>query len=279
MDKKIANNIIVAITVLVGFAGFIFLIFNVDGGGTFFSSQYSLFGKFRQVRGLHYGSEVSLSGLRVGFVKDISISKDDTKELIVEFQIARKMQDRIRQDSTATIKTQGVLGDKYIEISIGSPDREILKPNDPIASAEDEDILSKGGDLVNDLRKQFDKGGELENLFRNLNLAVGNLATITNDIRANKGLYHEFVGGTTGPQINKASYHLSEILRKIDDGEGTLVALINYTSVYEDVKTMLGGAKISNVLRYFMRIFIEDGDKEKSENTDDKKPAKKNTKK
>src|SRR3954454_3077727 len=115
MDKKIANNIIVGIMVAFGFVAFVFVLFSI-GGGSLLKSQFTLYGTFKQVKGLHMGSEVTLGGLRVGVVRSITISNDALRDLIVEMAVTRNVQEYIRKDSIAQIRTQGVLGDKYIEI-------------------------------------------------------------------------------------------------------------------------------------------------------------------
>ena len=127
MDKKIANNIIVGIFTIVGVTAFIYVLFTIGGGKGIFSSDYTLYAKFDHVKGLNYGSEVSLAGLRAGTVKKISVEATDHKNLVVEMLIDKDMRDKIRQDSEATILTSGVLGDKYIEISIGSPNAPPLQ--------------------------------------------------------------------------------------------------------------------------------------------------------
>ncbi len=56
--------------------------------------------------------------------------------------------------------------------------------------------------------------------------------------------------------------HLEEITRKINSGQGTLGAIINDPTVFEDLKSMMGGAKRSSVLKYFMQKFIQSGSEE-----------------
>ncbi len=259
MDKKIANNVIVGIVVTIGFIGFLFLLFNVGGGDGIFSSHYALFSRFTDVKGLHYGSEVSLAGLHVGVVKNITIAKDNPKQLMAELSIDKSFENRVRADSVATIKTQGVLGDKYIEISIGSPDLPELKNGAELKAIEAEDLFSKSGDLVEEVKRHFNKGGDLEALLHNLNVLSANLNSLTTDVRQQKGMLHELIYGTSGVKLSAATENLKEILRKINEGEGSLGALINDPSVYEDVKSLLGGAKRSNILKYFMRSFIDSG--------------------
>jgi phospholipid/cholesterol/gamma-HCH transport system substrate-binding protein len=259
MDKKIGHNFIVGIFVLAGLVGFLFVIFSIGGGSGIFSRDYVLHGKFTQVKGLNYGSEVSLAGLRIGVVKKISISDATTKELVVDMAIEKEFQDKVREDSVAMIKTSGVLGDKYIEFSIGSPEVPVLKDNALIRTSEPEDILAKGNDLVEGISSNFKKGSDLEQVLSNLNRVSQNLAIITSEIRTQKGLYHEVIYGTSGAKLNQTMTSLSSIIRKIDSGEGTLGALVNDPTVYEDIKTIMGGAKRSSVLKYFMHSFMESG--------------------
>jgi len=261
MDKKIANNVILGVFVLVGFALFIFLIFNMGSGQGIFSSQFTLYGKFRDVKGLHSGSEISLSGLRIGTVKNISVSNDNEKLLVVEMSVSTNVKDKIRNDSVAKIVTQGVLGDKYIEFSIGTPSFPAIEANSFVQTSEVEDLFTKGGDLVEGISKHFNKGSEFEALIKNLNTASHNLALMTAEMRQSKGLLHEVMNGKSGEKLNKSMSHLENILRKVDNGEGSVGALINDPTVYEDLKSIMGGAKRSSILQYFMRNFREEGAK------------------
>lgn len=262
MDKKLGHNIIVGVVVLIAFVGFVFILFNI-GGGSVLSSQFKLLGRFSHVKGLHMGSEVSLSGLRIGVVTGIKIAPDNSRDLIAEMAISKSFQERLRADSVASIKTQGVLGDKYIEVSIGSPEQPVLEAGSFITTEEPADLFTKGGNLVEGISKQFSKGGEVDSLIHNLNIVAGNLATMTTEMRKNKGLMQELISGSSGVKLNRGLSHLENTLRKIDAGEGSLGALINDPTVYEDIKSMMGGAKRSTILQYFMRQFIETGREEK----------------
>jgi len=251
MDKKVANNVVVGIFVTAAFMIFVWIIFTMGGGTGFLSSQYSLFGTFSHVKGLHPGSEVSLSGLRIGNIKRIDVSTDGSKSLVVELAINKEIKDKIRQDSVASIKTMGMLGDKYVEISIGVVG-DPLKHKDTIKTEEQADLFTKSGSLVEGIGRQFEKGGNLEQTLRNLSIMSENLAALTSELER-------------GKSFQKSMAHLENILAKIDRGDGTIGALINDPTVYEDMKSMTGGAKRSTILRYFMRQFIESGEQGKKE--------------
>lgn len=262
MDKRIASNVILGTFVLIGLTIFVLLIFNMGGGQGIFTSQYTLYGRFSHVKGLHYGSEIALNGLRIGTVKQIHIDQE-SRELIVEISIAKKFQDKIRKDSVAKVVTQGMLGDKFIDISLGTPDQETLKQGEYITTLEEKDILTKSGGLIDELSKKLDKRGEIDEILRNLVRATANIAQITTDAQKGKGLIAELTKGTSGEKMNSAVTRLDNIMRKIDQSEGSLGAFINDPTIYEDVKTILGGAKRSSILKYFVNQFGEKDEKDK----------------
>lgn len=263
MEKRIANNFIVGLFVALGFFGFIFIVFNISGGRGVFSNDYFLYGKFHHVKGLNFGSEVSLAGLRIGTVKKIDVVEGTEKQLVVELAISRDMMNRVREDSIATIKTSGILGDKYIEISIGSQEVPPLKPDSSIRTEEPADLFSKTSGFVENFSRHFTEGSEFEHLIKNLNETAQNLSLLTSELREHKGLWHELVRGSSGENLSRSTRHLEGILRKIEAGEGTLGAIINDPTVYEDIKALLSGARRSSVLKYFMKSFIEEGQEEK----------------
>jgi len=88
-------------------------------------------------------------------VTEVALSEkpgDSTVSVVVS--IERRMSSRIRTDTTASIKTIGLLGDKYLEVTTGSPDKPDLEPDHEIMAyrgAELEKILAGSGDLVDNV--------------------------------------------------------------------------------------------------------------------------------
>src|SRR4030095_2446440 len=111
--------------------------------------------EFKSAAGLVVGNPVRLNGVTVGNVIEVNLSPDPAKQDVnVVFEIDRKIQKRIRTGTTDAVKTIGLLGDKYIELSGGKPEEPIVEPGGKIAAAQAaglEDILAGGGDLVGDL--------------------------------------------------------------------------------------------------------------------------------
>ena len=81
---------------------------------------------FRNVSGLKVGSEVHLAGVTVGNVKDITISPEGST--LVTFQVIKKYSDRVRADSQASIGFMGLLGEKSLDLTAGSPKQPADSP-------------------------------------------------------------------------------------------------------------------------------------------------------
>src|SRR5438094_7604610 len=87
-----------------------------------FDKQISYVGAFENVDGLALDAPVRLGGLQVGRVSSINFAPDlGDKRVVVTMELLAKYRDRVRRDSVARVASRGVLGDKAIDISLGSP--------------------------------------------------------------------------------------------------------------------------------------------------------------
>ncbi|MCF8104370.1 MAG: outer membrane lipid asymmetry maintenance protein MlaD [Desulfohalobiaceae bacterium] len=103
------------------------------------AEYFPLKARFTSVTGLRTGNEVSISGVKVGQVSRITLDKEDFVS-IVTMKIDKEI--KISDDSMASIKTSGLIGDKYISISPGGsgmylePGEMILDTQPPIDIGE-----------------------------------------------------------------------------------------------------------------------------------------------
>ena len=109
----------------------------------FQDDHYFLNARFHSVTGLKTGANIEIAGVRVGEVDSISL---DLTEKVAMVRLKLKMEVVLTDDVIASIKTAGLIGDKYIKISPGGSE-EILKPGDTIIETESaldvEEIISK----------------------------------------------------------------------------------------------------------------------------------------
>jgi phospholipid/cholesterol/gamma-HCH transport system substrate-binding protein len=129
--KKYNQELIVGIFLIAGFLGFVYISLQL-GELPFLSlrNHYHVSAVFNDVSGLKDGASVELAGVSIGRVQKIGLS-NDRAELIL--QIHENV--RISDDSIASIKTSGIIGDKYVRITPGGSEN-FLGPGDEIFETE-----------------------------------------------------------------------------------------------------------------------------------------------
>lgn len=104
---------------------------------------YPVYAKFQSVSGLTKGAKVEISGVQIGSVDEISL---EPKRSVAVIRMKIKKGLALSEDAIASIKTSGLIGDKYIRISPGGSDN-ILKPGDTLTETESaidlEELISK----------------------------------------------------------------------------------------------------------------------------------------
>ena len=136
-------EIVVGLFLVVGFVAFSWLALQLgevsllDKGKT-----YTLYAEFENISGVKTGAEVQIAGVTIGSVTELRLSKDDlavaTLKLDKDIHLAK--------DSMASVKSQGIIGDKIIQITPGG-DEEMYKAGDVIVDTESsvdlESLISK----------------------------------------------------------------------------------------------------------------------------------------
>lgn len=141
--KKGYTEVIVGLFMIAGFAAFVYLSLQL-GEFSVFSMQknYTLNAQFENVAGLKQGAAVEISGVVVGKVAQIRLDKDGLAAVSLLINQGVPVGD----DAIASIRTQGIIGDKYIRILNGGMDKP-LKNNDTIMDTESaidiEELVSK----------------------------------------------------------------------------------------------------------------------------------------
>jgi phospholipid/cholesterol/gamma-HCH transport system substrate-binding protein len=178
-------------------------IFIIGGRQYLFSPTYRLSTKFGSVVGLDSGADVRVGGVHSGSVRNVELPSKPTDKITVWMDLNRSSQNIIKQDSVATIETEGLLGNEYIAISFGSTDGKNVADGDTIGS---EPPL------------------EMSALFKKANLILdSSQAALTN--------------------VTVATANLSSITNKIDRGEGTIGALVNDKTIYSQLDQTTAGLR------------------------------------
>jgi len=141
--KRVNFDAIVGLFVLAGFMAFVYMSLQLGEFSVFsMEKTYVVQANFANVSGLKRGATVEIAGVNVGKVSAITLGGED--QALVHMQINRGV--KITDDAIASIKTQGIIGDKYIKISQGGAS-ELLADGGVITETESavdlEELVSK----------------------------------------------------------------------------------------------------------------------------------------
>jgi phospholipid/cholesterol/gamma-HCH transport system substrate-binding protein len=135
-------EIAVGFFVLIGFLAFVFLAIKVSGLSLQYDKgeQYKIYANFTNISGLSPRAKVTIAGVTIGRVQTIEIDKLTYKAkvlMLVDHDI-----NFLPIDTIASIQTAGVLGEKYISLSLGG-EEDMLKDGDSITDTQSALVLEE----------------------------------------------------------------------------------------------------------------------------------------
>src|ERR1043166_2225989 len=116
-QREFAVKFRVGVFVLVALAVFLGMIYALGARARLFEARYTIHADFTEVAGLMEGATVRLAGVQIGRVSAVHLPSQPGGKVRVDLNITRTYADRTRQNSVARIDTQGLLGDKIVEIT------------------------------------------------------------------------------------------------------------------------------------------------------------------
>ena len=138
-----ATELTVGTFVLAGILAMGYLSIQLGGLDILSTGEYPLTAKFTTVSGLRVGASVEMAGVRVGRVQKIGLSGEDA---VITLRVENSV--KLSQDAIASIRTKGILGDKYIKLSQGGSEK-LIKPDGRIRETEPPlDIEKLIGDFI-----------------------------------------------------------------------------------------------------------------------------------
>ncbi|MBI4126344.1 MAG: MCE family protein [Deltaproteobacteria bacterium] len=253
MTHKRVNEVRVGLFVFVAGIALLATVFFLGSQSNLFLPKYTLYCQFPSINGLRAGALVQLAGLNVGLVDDIAFASSlEQREVMVKLRINRFYRDRIRADSTAAISTQGLLGDKYISVSVGSAEQPALEDGAMIT-------IGESGSLQSVVEKASSVGDEVKRAF-------ASAARVLESIDQGEGMLGGMVRDQSGRKalsdLAAAMADLREIVASVKAGEGTVGRLIRDPTLYDDVRTLLGQANRSKLLKTVVRSTMEENERQ-----------------
>jgi phospholipid/cholesterol/gamma-HCH transport system substrate-binding protein len=153
-----------------------------------FDKTYRLNADFQNVAGLNNGAEVRVAGIHEGTVKRIDLPSKPTDKVRVVMDLQKGTRDVIKKDSVAAIRSEGLVGDKYVEISLGSEQAAQVKSDDTIQSEpplQMSDLVRKADGILSSAQGAMDSVTDTANNLRSIsgkiNQGRGTIGALIND--------------------------------------------------------------------------------------------------
>lgn len=243
MAKRIINSAKLGAFVLGGLLFLVLLLYMIGKNQDLFGENYELKARFENIQGLVAGNNVRFSGIHAGTVKKVKILNDTVIEVVMV--ISTKMKKIIRKNAVVSIGTDGLVGNKVVNI---------LPAHQPGALANEGDILIS--------RKAVDTDEMLQTLYRtNNDIAIisANLKTAVQRINSSNGLW-KLLGDQAVPKelrmavVNirrataKAAFAtegISEIVTDMKMGKGSAGAILRDSSIAMNLNAAIVKIKVA----------------------------------
>jgi phospholipid/cholesterol/gamma-HCH transport system substrate-binding protein len=244
---------------------FMIAVFLIGNRSALFHSSYRLNTQFDNVAGLEEGAAVRVGGIRKGMVKHLILPRNPDEKVTVAMELEKATREVVKKDSIAAIRSDGLLGDKYVEITFGSEGAASLTNGDTIASrapidmsnliAKTDKILDSAGVAVDNVK---DLSGNLEVITTKINQGRGTVGALVND----KTVYNQAASATAALSDDAEALKHNFLLRGFfknrgfeDSGDLTKYQIANLPS----------GAP-SKSFAYDSQKLFDDADKSKLKN-------------
>lgn len=228
MAQETSKNIRVGAFVLIGTILLIFSLYLIGAKQNLFGSTFELKSQFKNVNGLMPGNNVRFTGIDIGTVKSVEIINDSTVN--VTMVIEDKVQAFIKKNATAMVGTDGLMGNKLININSSNEIAESVEDGDFLISKSPlgTDDMMRTLNITNENVKDITI--DLKNIVHRLN-SPNTLWSILMDTIVADNVKQAIVNiKVTGERTAIITGDLSRIVKHIKDGKGTIGALIADTS-------------------------------------------------
>jgi len=238
--SELKVGLILVVALLVGTVA----VASFSGIREYFRPTFVLSTHFEQVSGLKPGAVVMLSGVHVGNVTDLTLLPGDARGVKVDLAVFTSHRSEIRADAKASLGSQGLLGDKYVELSPGSAETPPVSPGATIAGTAPTDIaqvVDQAQDAADRLTTLLN---ELTALAKTAREGEGTAGRLLSD----PTLYEEARGAAkavsgTADEVNHTAEAYRDLGKRLNDmiaADGTLGRLARDGEPFDRLNEALG---------------------------------------
>lgn len=247
-------------------------VFLVTGQTGFWTKKMTIRTLAPDAGGIKSGAPVRLAGIDVGSVRRVQISgvPESAKAVEIVMEVVRTFQPEIRTDSEAFLAAEGLLGERYINISKGTPKAPPISPGDTVpfhATAEFSELVGGSRDLLDNLNVltsrlnsvvgKIESGegtvGRLladETLYNRIDTTVNELQKFAADLSTGKGSLGLLLSSDElYRHVDATVQKLQDIADQLQNGQGTVAKLIRDPALYNKADQLVsrGTVLVDNI--------------------------------
>jgi phospholipid/cholesterol/gamma-HCH transport system substrate-binding protein len=234
-----SRNALVGAFVIGGFLLFAVGLFMIGNRRMLFGDMFRAYAEFASVSGLDNGAVVRVGGLQAGEVEAIQIPSTPSARFRVRMRLRGDLRHLIRNDSLASIQTDGLVGNKFIQIEPGTDSSPVVEDGGTIRSREPFDFA----DLMQQMTETIDTVTKtVADVQRELTEA---LSAISSTARTADALIGD-VGKDARSILaatSSVTQNLQSIIAGINAGKGTMGQLLNDDALYQRAKQIAADAE------------------------------------
>ncbi|ASU34771.1 MlaD family protein [Mucilaginibacter xinganensis] len=236
MAKQGENNIKLGTFVLTGLIALIFAFYMIGKNRNMFGSNFELKTNFSNLNGLIEGNNVLFAGIQAGTVKKITIVSDSSIEVLM--LIDNKVKPFIHKNAIASIGTEGLMGDKVINISPSKVSAPFVDEGDQLAHRE----VVNTDEMLQTLSKTNTNIASISEALKGTVLSINNskILALFNDEELERNIR------STLKNISKASANANELTGGLNDlisqtkhGKGAAGVLLSDTGFAANLNTAM----------------------------------------
>jgi phospholipid/cholesterol/gamma-HCH transport system substrate-binding protein len=240
-ENEVNNRLKLGAFVIAGVVLFLAAVFFIGNASNFFSQTFVVSAVFKNVEGLKEGDKVWLSGVQIGTVKTVRIVK--VGEVIVSLSLKEKQNEYIRKNATASIGSDGLIGNRIVVIQPGNA-ATIINDGDTInavSPADTQELITIAKEVGENTRSIT---VDLKSISSKLNKGQGIIGELLNEGTFAKDIRRTINNlKATGENTIKASSALSSLVYEAQHGKGLLPVLLTDTGFVNVFEQTLGNVK------------------------------------
>jgi phospholipid/cholesterol/gamma-HCH transport system substrate-binding protein len=257
--REIALKFRVGVFVLVALAVFLGLVYALGARARLFEARYTIHADFTEVGGLVEGATVRLAGVQIGRVTGVHLPGEPGGKVRVDLTIARRYSDRIRKNSIARIETQGLLGDKIVEITVGNATAPPVAPGEVLAARDPADfgrVIAAGAETAKDvgslaaaLRETAEKVNQSK-LIEDAATTVNKLGRVVDQVEHGRGWAHALVyeEPLALRRLNELIATTQTLVERVEKGQGAAGVLVSPESTASAKRFVAAMDRISGMV-------------------------------